>query len=939
MASFRRNIEKQIKMGLNARVDALSTYGSSKPLKNPALDSVDDTEFSLTYHEQASKSPFVRLISPGEKATNILYGTFNVGDSMGLSMGNPGSQEDFFASKDAAQKLEGGAESTYYGGMTADSDGNVTNDSLKPKPGITGVEVQFLKTGGAVRKASVSWVCWTIDQLELYQRGSFLSAGRNVILDWGWVRPSKTQTLGIPQILSTDGNGKLTLDERLFKQDIVEENGKKVVKGRAPWETLYLSQYGDWSGLIGVVSKFSFQQRDDGGFDCTTEILAKGSNIFDKEYSQPKNEAGLGFPGDSTPDFGDFMEDLASSIITDGEASDDILKLTGPALDIGERIAALDLEIMLKVFSSAVENVKKDPIAVLSEDKNIAAILSPSTEGSSGIELFEKGVEGVDDDPEKLKRVKDFGSEIWVRWGWFEDVIISYYASNDISKESGRRQAEFRSITKDLQTGKVRSITIKNDPELYTYDASSFILPGQFPVEFHQQPDEKESKNPYRELADIMSECPTFSTDDSKTSGYLRNIYVNLGKIQSTFKTPGSSISSAMLRLADGLNSGINIWSLAVDRNDNLGGNADSTYYLRPADGDNDEPIDADSDPKDSYIFDNYGFNSIVEEITLSSNISDKFAVMAGYGSGRKENETDDPIAKRKKEIQNTLKSSEQLKDEQVAEELGKFFANQDNASIIANIQRIPTNTTFGPTGNGEETDLGELSDDGTLKFNHEIPKEILEITPTANVDYMDKFAAKYKDSVVNNPQLLAANKDGSLPQGMPGLAIPNKEALEAGIKQGIMVEFRRPYDLNGKMRDHFMKSMRWFLEKSPLTSLSRNTKTIEFPLSLSMGIEGCGGIFPGHMFRLAYLPELYKQVSSEFGSEDKEFNPGTFFTINSITHTIDENSWKTSIDAIFSKNNDPEESTEVSDEERKKMMDKVRQAYESNIQQYKAPS
>ena len=87
-------------MGLNARIDALGTYGSNKPLKNPALDSVDNTEFSLTYHEQASKSPFVRLISPGEKVTNILYGTFNVSDVMGSSMGDASGDTDFFASKD-----------------------------------------------------------------------------------------------------------------------------------------------------------------------------------------------------------------------------------------------------------------------------------------------------------------------------------------------------------------------------------------------------------------------------------------------------------------------------------------------------------------------------------------------------------------------------------------------------------------------------------------------------------------------------------------------------------------------------------------------------------------------------------------------------------------------------------------------------------------------
>ena len=75
---------------------------------------------------------------------------------------------------------------------------------------------------------------------------------------------------------------------------------------------------------------------------------------------------------------------------------------------------------------------------------------------------------------------------------WFEDNIVSYYAADQVARESGRPEAEFRSIErvseaedpdKKTESG-LRSIKIKNYPNMYTYYPNVFILPGQYTVDW-----------------------------------------------------------------------------------------------------------------------------------------------------------------------------------------------------------------------------------------------------------------------------------------------------------------------------------------------------------------------------------------------------------------------------------------------------------------------
>ena len=97
------------------------------------------------------------MISPGATKTHVLYGMFNLDDIAGTGIGGVEPDKDFFIT--LQDKVEG-PEFAYYGATRdADGDGNLDSNYLKPKPGISGVTVNYMQFGGAVRKASVKWTC------------------------------------------------------------------------------------------------------------------------------------------------------------------------------------------------------------------------------------------------------------------------------------------------------------------------------------------------------------------------------------------------------------------------------------------------------------------------------------------------------------------------------------------------------------------------------------------------------------------------------------------------------------------------------------------------------------------------------------------------------------------------------------------------------------
>ena len=85
------------------------------------------------------------------------------------------------------------------------------NPNLRPMAGVKDVNVEYAGGGmkiGATRKTSISWTCWSWEELQKF-KPFFLKHGRAVLIEFGWGfdGPDKPQMLPI-----TNSDGTLNQD-------------------------------------------------------------------------------------------------------------------------------------------------------------------------------------------------------------------------------------------------------------------------------------------------------------------------------------------------------------------------------------------------------------------------------------------------------------------------------------------------------------------------------------------------------------------------------------------------------------------------------------------------------------------------------------------------------------------------------------------------------
>jgi len=418
-------IKKVIQNKLNSKRKVLSRQGSSD------IFSPSDKDSRKQYQQNVIKTPYILMVS-----------TDKLQDKESNKIGN----DDFFMLSNqeySKNNLNIKVGTDLYNARNLNSEDKV---QYRPAPGIKDLTSEFVSTNNTQfnRQVTVNFTCYSLADLEeLNER--FMSLERKVYVQWGWATDEKITPLIKP-------NGKVDYsgsDPENKKSQIARLQEEVIIKGQ-----------GDFDAVIGFVKQISFSLREDGGFDCTTELLAQGINIMDTPLQQGEEgnpeviSKGLQY-GNYSAQFGSFLQEVnnlqndavekvgveterniyegkltAESVETTEDENKSITDITFRNVNReGKSFIYNENFILAKTYKQFAEKISPsldyaDKRFSLNSDKEIQ--LSKWTRNASFNEdRYSKPVE-ISLDP----------NECWVRWGWFEDNLLNkYFALYDHTNE------------------------------------------------------------------------------------------------------------------------------------------------------------------------------------------------------------------------------------------------------------------------------------------------------------------------------------------------------------------------------------------------------------------------------------------------------------------------------------------------------------------------
>ena len=398
----------------------------------------------------------------------------------------------------------------------------------RPAPGIKDLTSEFTSTNNTQfnRKLTVNFTCYSLTDLEILVE-RFMTFNRRVFVQWGWTTNEK-----INPLINQDGKIDYTGDDpNNYKTEITRLQEEVITRGK-----------GDLDAVIGYTQAFNYTLREDGGFDCTTEILAQGVNILDSVLEQDNrnvNEVKKGLKSNVN----DLQYSMFTSEINDlhnignkdigGEELE--WPYTSNANVFSDLSTAVSAEIDEKNnykfinFRNLAKNIKFNDNFIVTENIETRYELGTLTKPS-----------------QVLDETKIDPNECWIKWGWFEDNVINKYFA--LVNNKGQVESSFRSIVdvnyaisdsqkdslttlstygKASETSKTiaelllrspntdtalktineelgtdykevpdlfESVRLESDKKFKTTDINQFLFPGKFNIDFEILPDSRLAK-------------------------------------------------------------------------------------------------------------------------------------------------------------------------------------------------------------------------------------------------------------------------------------------------------------------------------------------------------------------------------------------------------------------------------------------------------------
>ena len=691
------------------------------------------------------------------------------------------------------------------------------NEYLKPPAGITSVSSETEGEQGAIKRTTVNFIVQNFTDFENIYLRYFLRPGAFVVVDFGW------DTSGIYDPYQEIVEKNVSIREAIFGDNNVMVNSK-----------------GDLDVIIGQVVDYSAKARDDGGFDCSVQIVSSNEALVDKEVSD-RNRLRTKFVNELTP------------------------------LLINRAATFLGKSFLRKNWNTSTGNLEESTNYANSFGKKLYG-----TAGASNIVNISKlslssGVywQTLNEEDRSIAG----SNNVYISWGFFEEELLnkdlglkfgeSFHAKFNSSQtfityhnNLVNRQNVVASLSSDkvelkflypsnwnntyfTKNAKRLGYEIPKRPE--EFDTSDFVTGG---VSFDSFEDGAES------YADEQFDVVTLDKNAKRIP--LRELFINLSVIKDAFNST-NSVNDAIKQILDVINEdSFNVFNLKLT--------SATRDFSTLAVVDTNRVSKRDDDGEDlfqhMFVFNPYSPNSIVKSMDLS------------YSTPK--GNVQNMIAIQNTDIGIPLFANSELE-----------YANQALRDILTSTNR--------DRGIGmrylPELDGGDFEEkDGSYETVYEEGAGgIIRDTGIFENNLEDDWTEHYKQ-LLTQEQELQLSEDGTLSDMVEDLGDNEIDVKKDAIyitdeelnKEEESIEPNKIYAKD--IGEYFgFKCKKDFIEPKVPTTL---------PISLTLTTYGISSLMPGDIFTVDYLPKLYRD--------------NVFFQIIQVKHDISPETWSTTLETVM---------------------------------------
>ena len=150
--------------------------------------------------------------------------------------------------------------------------GGTEEMGYRPMPGLTSVQIETTGRLGSLRQATINFKVWNMNQLNVIE-ALYFRLGYSMLLEWGHTQyfQNKTNTLKTDGIYGIDDP---------FAANLRKEGVQQAIARKA------ISTSGNYDGMLGIVSNFTWAFNQEGGYDCTVRLVGLGAIMDSTRVNQ-----------------------------------------------------------------------------------------------------------------------------------------------------------------------------------------------------------------------------------------------------------------------------------------------------------------------------------------------------------------------------------------------------------------------------------------------------------------------------------------------------------------------------------------------------------------------------------------------------------------------------------------------------------------------------